>query len=82
MQLYEEILIKALEEGAFSELVPEGSPLIAEIVEGTCYRALQRIKSIIEDEELSDAECFLKIEEIVSALEEIGSGGGTRHDFG
>ena len=28
------------------------------------------------------SECFQKIEEIIRAFEEIGSGGGIRHDFG
>ena len=43
--------------------------------------ALQ-IKAIIEDDRLNDSECFQKIEEIIRAFEEIGSGGGIRHDFG
>ena len=41
-----------------------------------------KIKAIIEDDSLEDKECFRKIEEIVCAFEEIGSNGGSRHDFG
>ena len=42
---------------------------------------LQKIKMILQDESLDDESCFLKIEEIVSAFEKIGSDGGARHDF-
>ena len=42
----------------------------------------KRIKAIIEDDSLEDKECFYKIEEIVSALEDIGCVGLGRHDFG
>lgn len=54
----------------------------AQIVEGRCYLALQKIKAIIEDDSLEDEECFAKIEEIVCVFEEMGSNGGGRHDFG
>ena len=37
---------------------------------------------VIEDDSLEDDECFMKIEEIVCAFENLGSGGGNRHDFG
>ena len=36
------------------------------------FKALQKIKTIIEDESLSDFEC----------IEAIGSDGDNRHDFG
>ena len=52
-----------------------------EIVEMKCYEALQKIKAVIEDDSLGDAECFEKIERIVCSLEAIGSNGGSRHDF-
>lgn len=51
-------------------------------VENECYKALQKIKAIISDDSLDDPECFIKIEEIVCALEAIGSSGSSRHDFG
>lgn len=47
-----------------------------------CYRALAEIRDVIRDDTLNDEDCFLKIEKIVSIYEEIGSGGGGRHDFG
>ena len=52
------------------------------IIQDRCYQVLCRIKGILEDETLEDPQCFLKIEEIVCALEEIGSDAGLRHDFG
>ena len=51
-------------------------------VERTCFDALKKIKTVVEDDSMEDRECFRKIEEIVGILEEIGSDGGTRHDFG
>lgn len=82
MELYKEILSHALMYGnvtisfAGQELDP------AKIVESVCYQALCKIKEIIEDDSLEDDACFMKIEEIVCALEGIGSNGGGRHDFG
>lgn len=82
MELYKEILIEAL---ARSEMEITISNLRIDpdnIVEMHCYNALKKIKAIIEDDSLEDSDCFNKIEEIVLTLEEIGSSGGTRHDFG
>ena len=42
-------------------------------------QALQKIKTVIEDDSLSDFEC---VERIVKIFEETGSNGGNRHDFG
>ena len=47
-------------------------------VELESYEALKMIKTVIEDEKLTDFEC---IEEIVCIFEEIGSDGGKRHYF-
>ena len=52
------------------------------LFEKECYIVLEWIKAILNDETLDDKECFEKIEKIVCLFEEIGSGGGTRHDFG
>jgi hypothetical protein len=54
---------------------------VSKIVELECYKALQKIKAILEDDALEDNECFQKIEEIICAFEELGSNGGSRHDF-
>ena len=79
MDLYEEILRKALEQG---EIRWSADKDPAEYVEMVCYRTLIRIREIVADDSLSDPECFGQIEEIVCALEGIGSDGGFRHDFG
>lgn len=41
-----------------------------------------KLRLILEDESLTDEVCFQKIEEIINIFEEIGSDGGSRHDFG
>lgn len=51
-------------------------------VEMESFHALVKIKSILEDDSLRDDECFQKIEEIVCVFEDLGSGCGSRHDFG
>ena len=72
MELYEEILAKSFSTFQFNA---------EKIIELKCYQALQKIKSIIEDDELDDPECFFKIEEIICVFQSIGSNGGFRHDF-
>ena len=83
MELYQEILRHILADekiqASFPELTNSDS---TKIVELECYRALRKIKAILEDDSLEDSECFYRIEEIVCVLEELGSGGGSRHDFG
>lgn len=53
----------------------------ADLIECVSYRALCRIKAILEDDHLTDPECFKQIEEIVCTFEQLGSGCGPRHDF-
>lgn len=83
MELYQEILCHVLAnekvQVSFPELVNTD---VTKIVELECYKALAKIKAIIEDDALADSECFQQIEEIVCAFEALGSGGGSRHDFG
>ena len=40
------------------------------------FQALKRIKEVLDDEK-----CFWRIEAIVNIFEELGSDGGSRHDF-
>lgn len=82
MELYKEILAHALNHGEVRIVFPRQEQDISNIIEGTCYQALKRIKAVLEDDLLDDQECFQKIEEIVCIFEEIGSSGGNRHDFG
>ena len=82
MDLYQEILSDVLSKQEIKVTFPELKLSAKEIVEMECYKALTQIKAIIEDDSLADAECFTKIEEIVSTFEQLGSNGGNRHDFG
>lgn len=83
MELYQEILCHVLAnekvQVSFPELVNTD---VTKIVELECYKALAKIKAILEDDALADSECFQQIEEIVCAFEDLGAGGGSRHDFG
>jgi len=58
------------------ENLTTGSP--NEIVEKTCFQALQKIRAVLDSDDLQDFEC---IEEIIMILEGVGSNGGSRHDF-
>lgn len=75
MELWEEILLK---KGKNESL--EGATL-REILENESYSALAKIREIIRNHKLDDRECFEEIEQIVLIYEEMGSNGGSRHDF-
>lgn len=83
MELYQEILCHVLANEkiqiSFPNLINTD---VTKIVELECYKALSKIKAILEDDTLADSECFQQIEEIIWTFEELGSGGGSRHDFG
>ena len=77
-----ELLSHILAQGEVQITFPQQNEPFTQIVEGQCYQTLCKIKAIIEDDRLDDSECFQRIEEIIHAFEEIGSGAGSRHDFG
>lgn len=82
MSMYSDILAHKLCEEKLAEIIDTLLPEPDKTTELICYEALCRIKAIIEDDSLSDSQCFHQIEEIVGVFESIGSGVGTRHDFG
>ena len=82
MELYQEILAHILQNTTVNISFPELSCDISTLMEQSCYQALQKIQAILKDDRLDDTECFQKIEEIVCVFEDLGSGCGTRHDFG
>lgn len=82
MNLYQEILLRVLEAEPMEVTFPNLKIDAAEIVRMKCYQALEQIKEILADDRLDDSACCVKIEEILCVLEEIGSSGGSRHDFG
>ncbi len=53
-----------------------------EIVNTIRYQALQKIKAILKDDSLSDADCFMQIEKIVEVFESFDTRISYRHDFG
>ena len=81
MEFWQEILRRALQREAANNGLTE-EIYLKELLNSTCYNALKQIKEIIENDDIDDPECFMKIEEIVCLLEELGSNGGPRHDFG
>lgn len=80
MELYKEILLKAITQQIYKVILsPEFSA--NEIIDSICYKTLLKIKEIIEDDTFDDSECYIKIEKIVCLFEDIGSNGGSRHNF-
>ena len=75
MELYKEMIIKLVEAQGHADN-------ISRLLESECYKALEEIKAVIEDDGLSDADCFDCIERIICIFEGIGSGFSSRHDFG
>lgn len=82
LNLYKEILSRVLEQEEIHVTFPNLKIDAGEIVEQKSYLALLQIKAILEDDRLDDEECFMKIERIISVFEDLGSSGGSRHDFG
>lgn len=82
MDLYKEILSNILKRQDINIMFPNLHISARDILEMECYKALHKIKAIIEDDSLEDTECFIKIEETVCLFERLGSDGGARHDFG
>lgn len=83
MELYREILTQALAQEKTIVLFPDlRSPDLDVLINNVCYTSLLRIRDIIRDDRFSDEACYQKIEEIICELEQIGSSGGFRHDFG
>ena len=81
MELYQEMLGKILQ-NAKIEIRIKSPGNIGRALELECYKALQKIRNIIRNDTLTDNECFLKIEEIITVFEQIGSHAEGRHDWG
>ena len=81
MELYKEILAEILRNEAMHMALPEMNLDLEKLCGLACYRALESIKEILENDALEDCDCFWKIEEIVKVYEQLGSDCGNRHDF-
>ncbi len=82
MDFYREIIINVLKDEEVTVSFPNLKFNAKEIVELECYKAIKQIRSILDDDTLTDRTCFKKIEEIVCVFESMGTDGGNRHDFG
>jgi hypothetical protein len=82
VDLYQEILTDALSRERIVVSIPALEITAEQLLELKSYQALQKIKAVIQNDSLDDSECFMRIEEIIHILEETGSSGGNRHDFG
>ena len=82
MELYQEILSNMIRNHKEESFFPAMAAHAAWNVGSESYRALQKIKAVLDDDGLDDETCFRKIEEIICIFEELGSDGGSRHDFG
>ncbi|MBQ9648513.1 MAG: hypothetical protein IJV43_09170 [Oscillospiraceae bacterium] len=81
MELYQEILSNMIRNHQEEPFFPLMAARAAWIVGTESYRALQKIKAVLDDDALGDEACFKKIEEIVCIFEKMGSR-SSRHDFG
>lgn len=77
MDLHEQILCEVIA----NEVIPMLNIDAAKLVEMRCYQTIKRIYEIVSKDALDDAQCFERVEEIVAALDDLGIGGGGRHDF-
>ena len=75
MELYIELLRNLLLDCDIKTDLPQ-------LIESESYKALKKIKAVLEDDSLDDKECFYRIEQIVDIFEQFGSNCGSRHDFG
>ena len=82
MELWQQILWKALEKADGRQYLPGIVIDAQKIVQMECHKTLKKIKEIVEDESLDDPECFRRMEEILVLFDEIGADDGGRHDFG
>ena len=78
LELWKTILSKIIKECDAATIMKLD---IEKLFEKECYKILEKIKAILEDNSLNDKDCFQKIESIVCQFEEIGSNCSTRHDF-
>ena len=80
MELWKELLISGLQNESH-KLDCINDNVLKQIVESECYKVLLLIKQTVDDETLSDNDCFIKIEQILRLLEQ-NKIFCDRHDFG
>lgn len=80
MELWRELLISGLQNENY-KLEYISDKMIKEIIEKRSYEVLSQIKQVVDNEKLSDKDCFIKIEEVLCVLEK-NNIFCDRHDFG
>ncbi len=60
---------------------PELEEVMKNFMQEKCYRVLREIRDIVADPYLDEEECYSRVEEIVSKLEDIGFDCDSRHDL-
>jgi len=82
MNLYQDLLAEMIKKGELDFACLKSRETLDVLIEMKCYRVLHQIRKVLDDDTLDDPACFEKIERIVCLFEQIGSDGGSRHDFG
>jgi len=80
MELWKELLICGLQDENF-EFNYMSDNVLKQMIEVESYKILMQIKKLIDDDNFSDKDCFMKIEEILNVLGE-NNILCNRHDFG
>lgn len=79
MDFYQSIIRKSLRiEGLDRESFQK---MAVSLAQDACCQALHEIREVLDDDTLDDPACFHRIEKIVTIYENLGSNGGSRHDF-
>lgn len=81
MELYEELWEDFCSKNKVRLTFPDLDVDLETLTERSCYLLLKQIQEILKDDTLDDPECFMRIEKIVSLLEEHNISSGVRHDF-
>ena len=81
MELYQNIMYAILSRRDIQISFPElRNVRLEDIIENFCYLTLEKIINIMRNDNISDEECFQKIEEIIKIFEKMDIPIG-RHDF-
>lgn len=75
MEPYEKILFELLKNNKITVIFTDFKQNFQNIFQTKCCMAVNKIKTVINDDSLDDTERFMKIEEIVCLLDDFGSDG-------
>jgi len=79
MELAKELLLKLLEKETVCVTLSMFEEKLGQLFANTCVIALNEIRNVIINDDLSDFQC---VEQIIQIFERLGSDGGNRHDYG